>query len=458
MKTNRKAVVLAVMLTNFLAAVDVTIVGTAMPTIVGKLGGLALISWVFSAYLLTSSVSTPIYGKLADLFGRKIMFTIGAAIFLIGSTLCGMAGSMLALVIGRAVQGLGAGAVMAIATTILGDLFTVEERGRIQGLFSGVWGFAAIVGPALGGLIIDWLSWPWVFYINLPIGLLGVLILWFSLHEQIDKKSHSIDYGGALTLTTSMTALLLVILQGAQWTWTNPATLALSSLALLGLIAFLMIERRAKEPIVPLELFKNKVIAISNATSFLVGAVLLGVTSYIPLYVQEVLGRTPTEAGFTLTPMSVAWMIGSVYGGRNMVTWGFRRLAYLGVAFITAGSVFLSMLTPESGRWFGMILMSILGLGLGMATLAFTVAIQSEVDWNRRGIATASNMFIRSLGSSIGVAIMGAVLNYRMAADNSLYSGLHDVFVWIGGISLAAVLIMALFPKYDSLQAKETRS
>ncbi|MFC4767302.1 MDR family MFS transporter [Effusibacillus consociatus] len=458
MRTNRKAVVLAVMITNFLAAMDVTIVGTAMPTIVGKLGGLSLISWVFSAYLLTSAVSTPLYGKLADLFGRKIMFTIGAGIFLVGSVFCGMADSMTMLVIGRAVQGLGAGAIMAIASTILRDIFTVEERGRVQGLFSGVWGVAAIIGPALGGIIVDFLSWPWVFYINIPFGLLGILLLWFGLDEQIEKKKHAIDFVGAFILTASMTALLLAILQGGKWSWTHPATLSLLAVSFVGVLAFLYVERRAKEPIVPLELFKIRVIVVSNATSFLVGAVLLGVTSYIPLYVQEVLKGSPTEAGFTLTPMSIAWMIGSVYGGRNLVAWGFRRLAYLGVAFIAAGAVLLSVLAPESGRIFAMVLMAVMGIGLGMSTLAFTVAVQSEVDWNRRGIATATNQFVRSLGSSIGVAVMGAVLSCQMLREHSLYAGLHAVFVWIGGFALAAVLTMILFPKQNSLETKEARS
>ncbi|WP_018131939.1 MDR family MFS transporter [Effusibacillus pohliae] len=458
MRTKRKAVVLAVMLTNFLAAMDVTIVGTAMPTIVSKLGGLALISWVFSAYLLTSAVSTPIYGKLADLFGRKIMFTIGAGMFLIGSVLCGLSQSMLMLVIGRAVQGLGAGAIMAIATTIIGDLFTVEERGRVQGLFSGVWGVAAIIGPALGGLMIDWLSWPWVFYLNLPVGLGGILILWFSLHEQIEKKRHAIDYGGAGTLTLSMTAFLLAILEGGKWSWLHPATLSLFAVAAVGMVVFLYVERRASEPMVPLELFQNRVIAVSNVTSFLIGAVLLGVTSYIPLFVQQVLERTATEAGFTLTPMSIAWMVGSIYGGRNLVAWGFRRLASSGVALIAAGSVLLSMLTPGAGRIFAMMLMAVMGVGLGMSTLAFTVAIQSAVDWNRRGIATATNQFIRSLGSSVGVAIMGAVLNYKMQAEDSLYAGLHAVFVWIGGIAIAAVLVMVLFPKREAFDPTEARS
>lgn len=457
MRTNRRAVVLAVMLTNFLAAMDVTIVGTAMPTIVQKLGGLSLISWVFAAYLLTSSVSTPIYGKLADLFGRKIMFTIGGGIFLLGSVLCGMSQSMLMLVIGRAVQGLGAGAIMAIATTILGDIFSVEERGRVQGLFSGVWGVAAIIGPAVGGLIIDFLSWPWVFYMNLPVGLLGILILWFALHEQIERKKHAIDYLGAVALTVSMTVLLLAILKGGEWSWTHPATLSLFAVAVAGIIIFLFLERRAQEPIVPLELFNNRVILVSNVTSFLLGAVLMGVSSYIPLFVQEVLQRSATEAGFTLTPMSITWMFGSIYAGRNLVKWGFRRTAYLGVAFIAAGGVMLSLLSLDTGRLFAMLVMAILGIGLGMATLAFTVAVQSEVDWNRRGIATATNQFVRSLGSSIGVAVMGAVLNYRMVSQHSLYAGLHAVYVWIGGIALVSVITMSLFPKQERLCESETR-
>lgn len=491
MKTNRKLVVLAVMLTNFLAAIDVTIVGTAMPTIIGKLGGLPIMGWVFSAFLLTSAVSTPIYGKLADLFGRKIMFTIGAAIFLAGSVYCGFAPSMLMLIVGRAVQGLGAGAIMAIATTILGDIFTAEERGKVQGLFSGVWGVSAIIGPALGGLIIDYLSWPWVFFINLPVGLLGMLILWFSLHENVEKKSHQIDYWGAILLTVFVTALLLALLQGGKWSWTHPLTLLLFALTLLGGTIFLALERKAAEPMVPLDLFKNRIISVSNATSFLTGAVLMGVTSYIPIFVQGVLGGSATEAGFTLTPMSVAWMLGSIVAGRNIISWGYRRIASIGVLFIAAGTVPLIFVTASSGRLFPMFLMALLGIGLGMSTLAFTLSIQNEVEWNRRGIATATNQFIRSLGSTIGVTVMGTVLNVKMLAElkggpagnlkeplesanqllkqgqsaldpalhaalaNALYAGLHSVYLWIGAIAVMAVLVMVLFPRNELRVIKE---
>jgi EmrB/QacA subfamily drug resistance transporter len=415
-RTNRTAVVIAVMLTNFLAAVDVTIVGTAMPTIIGQLGGLPLMSWVFSAYLLSSTVSTPIYGKLSDLYGRKIIYNVGTVIFLIGSVLAGISGSMIQLILFRTIQGLGAGAILSTAMTIIGDIFTLEERGRVQGWFSGVWGIASIIGPALGGFIVDYFSWPWVFYINVPFGILAILLLGFGLHEELEKRRHAIDYAGAFALTLSMTSLLLALLQGEAHKWTSAYILTLFVMAAVSFIAFLYVERKAKEPIVPLDLFRHGVITISTLVSFLVGAVLMGVTSYIPIYVQGVLGDSATQAGSTLTPMSIGWMCGSIFGGRRMVKWGFRSLGLYGVIAIALGACLLTGFTPATGRYYAMAALIVMGIGFGFSTLSLVVAVQSVVEWNRRGISTATNQFVRTLGSSIGVAVMGALLNSRVVA------------------------------------------
>lgn len=490
-KTNRTAVVIAVMLTNFLAAVDVTIVGTAMPTIIGELGGLPLMSWVFSAYLLSSTVSTPIYGKLSDLYGRKIIFSVGTIIFLIGSILAGLSATMVQLIMFRTLQGLGAGAILSIAMTIVGDIFTLEERGRVQGWFSAVWGISSIIGPALGGLIVDFFSWPWVFYINVPFGVLAILLLWFSLHETIEKRRHSIDYAGAITLSLSMTALLLALLQGARFSWINGWILGLCFVSVITFVLFIRLEGKVKEPIVPLDLFHHPVISISTVVSFLVGAVLMGITSYIPIYVQGVLGGSATEAGSTLTPMSIGWMVGSIYGGRRLVSWGFRKLGLSGVFAIALGACLLLGFSEATGRYYAMLALLIMGVGFGFSTLSMVVAVQSVVSWNRRGISTATNQFVRTLGSSIGVAIMGALLNSRVVSMlhgegftedplqvtnvllepakrasltpelrqtliQALGGGLHTVYIAIAVFAVVACLAMLFFP--HGVQGREEQA
>jgi EmrB/QacA subfamily drug resistance transporter len=495
-KTNRTAVVIAVMLANFLSAIDITIVGTAMPTIIGSLGGLPLMSWVFSGFLLASTVTVPIYGKLSDLYGRKIIFILGCTVMVIGSILCALSGSMIQLIIFRVVQGLGAGGIMAVATTIVGDIFTVEERGKMQGLFSTVWGVAAIVGPLLGGLIIQFLSWPWVFYINAPIALIAVLVLFFSLHENIERKKHKIDYLGSLTLTVSMTALLLALLSGgSEYAWVSPQILGMFAVAALFLIWFLVNERRAEEPMIPLDLFKLPVIAVSVLVSFLTQAVLMGSNSYLPSYVQGVLGGTATQAGLMLMPISIGWPLASWLGGRKLIAWGFRRTALTGCVLIAVAAVLLNFISPAIGSWYPMIVLFVLGVGMGLITLAFIVGVQSAVAWNQRGVATASLQFIRSLGASVGVAVMGAVMNARivaslrddpdvtdpLAATNMLLdeakraalpgdllqrlesafdSGLHSAFVWLAVFGVAGLVVGLFYPRQgaESFTAPEEQA
>jgi EmrB/QacA subfamily drug resistance transporter len=482
-KTNRTAVVVAVMLANFLAAIDITIVGTAMPTIIGTLGGLPLMSWVFSGFLLASTVTVPIYGKLSDLYGRKIIFILGCTVMVIGSILCALSDTMVQLIIFRVIQGLGAGGIMAVATTIVGDIFTVEERGKMQGLFSTVWGVSAIIGPLLGGLIIQFLSWPWVFYINAPIALIAVLVLFFSLHENIERKKHKIDYLGSITLTVSMTSLLLALLSGgSEYAWVSPQILGLFAIAVVFLIWFLINERRVEEPMIPLDLFKLPVIAVSVLVSFLSQAVLMGCNSYLPSYVQGVLGGSATEAGVLLMPISIGWPLASWLGGRRLMNWGFRRTAMIGSVLVAVAAVLLNFISPSIGSWYQMIVLFVLGTGMGLTTLAFVVAVQSAVAWNRRGVATASLQFIRSLGASVGVAVMGAVMNARIVASlkgdpaitdpltatNNLLdegkraamppdllqrlqsafdTGLHSAFVWMGVFGVVALLAVLFFPR-----------
>lgn len=416
MPTNRTVVTIAIMLATFLAALDVTIVGTAMPTIIGRLGGMPLFPWVFSIYLLTSSVTTPIDGKLADLYGRRVVFAWGATIFLLGSALCGLAQNMEQLIIFRGVQGLGAGAVLPVTITIIGDIFTLEQRARMQGLFSSVWGVSAIIGPALGGLIVDYLDWRWIFYLNLPLGVVSILMLLLFLKEEKRRTRPRLDYLGAATLTLGVGALLLALLQGGtSLPWLSPPILGLFALALASIAAFIWVERRAPEPMLPLDLFNDRTIAVAVVGNFLAGAVMIGASSYVPLFVQGVLGGTAIDAGAALAPMSIGWPIGSIVCGRLLLRAGYKRMAALGMAFQVAAAVVLLTLQPASTRPFVSAVSFVMGLGLGFCTTAFIVFVQAAVEWGRRGVATAAVQFMRTLGSTVGVAATGTVLNALLA-------------------------------------------
>jgi EmrB/QacA subfamily drug resistance transporter len=415
-KKAKIVVTIALMLGMSLAALDTTIVGTALPTIVGKLGGITLYSWVFSIYLLTSTTTVPIYGKLADLFGRKPVFLFGTALFLIGSIASGAAQSMEQLIIFRAIQGLGAGAVLPIVLTIIGDIFALKERARVQGLFSGVWGLSSIIGPALGGLIVDHFSWRWVFYINIPFGLLSALLLIIFFKEHVERKKHSLDYSGTLTLTGGIVALLFALLQGGTtWAWNSLPSVGLFAFAAVLIALFIFQERRAPEPILPLALFQNRIIAISSIGGVILGVILFGVSTYVPLFVQGVKGGTATSAGIALGPMLVAWPLASTFSGKIILRYGYRFTAVLGASFAALGVCLVTLFNANTGLPFVVAAMVIIGLGLGFMSTAFVLAVQNAVPWNLRGVATASTQFTRTMGGSVGVAVMGSILNAQMA-------------------------------------------
>ncbi|GER88488.1 MFS transporter [Dictyobacter vulcani] len=417
MTRNAKILVtIALMLGMALAALDTTIVGTAMPSIVGKLGGITLYSWVFSAYLLTSTTTVPIYGKLADLYGRKPLFLFGSAVFLIGSVASGFSHSMVELIIFRAIQGLGAGAVQPIVLTIIGDIFALKERARVQGLFSGVWGLSSIVGPALGGLIVDHFSWRWVFFINVPFGLLSALILMFSLKEQVERKKHKLDYIGTLTLSISIVALLFAFLQGGtSWSWFSWQSIGLFAISALLLAWFLYEERRAAEPILPLDLFQNRIIVISSIGGVILGTLMFGITSYVPLFMQGVKGGSATDAGIILGPLLLAWPIAATISGKVVLSYGYRLTALVGTALSLIGVGMALLFTPQVSLPFIIVAMVLIGTGLGFSSSAYILSVQNAVPWNLRGVATASTQFFRTIGGTIGVAIMGSILNAQMA-------------------------------------------
>ncbi len=440
----RIIVTVALMLGMSLAALDTTIVGTALPSIVGKLGGISLYSWVFSVYLLTSTTTVPIYGKLADLYGRKPIFLFGSGLFLLGSILCGSAQSMEQLIVFRAIQGLGAGAVLPIVLTIIGDIYELKARAKVQGLFSGVWGLSSIVGPALGGLIVDHFSWRWVFYINIPFGFISGILLIIYLKENVERKKQHLDYIGTLTLTGAIVALLFALLQGGtSWAWDSLPSIGLFALFIVLIGLFLREERRAADPILPLTLFNNRIIGISSIGGIVLGVLMFGISSYVPLFVQGVKGGSATSAGIVLGPFLLAWPIAATLSGRIVIRYGYRFTSMLGLGLATLAAGMITFFTADTVLPFIVITMLVMGAGLGFASTAFVLAVQNAVPWKLRGVATASTQFTRTIGGTIGVAIMGTILNAQMALRfPSIFAHFADVSARLPkGVAPANILL-----------------
>jgi len=406
----RGMVLMAALMATFMAAVESTIVATAMPTIVGDLGGFRLFSWVFAAYLLTMAVSVPIYGRLADIYGRKRVFFTGTGIFLIGTTLCGFSRSMLMLVIFRALQGIGAGAIQPIASTVIGDIYTPAERARVQGYLSSVFGVSAIVGPALGAFLVEHVNWAVVFWVNLPIGAASITMFALYLPERVERRQHRIDYLGAVLLIIGVGAPMLALVQARSLATGSLASLVGLGLALL--LALFVHEARAPEPMVPFRLWRNRVIALANFGIFGTGSTMMAVSAFLPTYVQGVMGRSPAVAGLVLGCMSVSWMFASFAGGRLMILTSYRLAAALGGMALAAGALILTWLQPESGILLASAGSLVMGIGMGACNTAFLVSIQASVGWHERGVATGANMFMRVIGQSFGAALGGAILNF----------------------------------------------
>ncbi len=412
---NRRLVTAGLVLAMFLAALEATAVGTAMPTVVADLGGVSRYSWVFSAYLLAATTTVPMYGKLADLFGRRLIFTVSISLFLVGSILCGTAHSFNQLILYRAVQGLGAGGVMPVSITLVGDIYTLEERGKMQGVFSAVWATSSLVGPAAGGLITDFFDWRWVFYINVPFGIAAVYLLRAFLKEEGERREHTLDYLGTASLTMSIAVLLLALLEGpGLWGWMDPRTLGMIGFSVGGLFLFLWQEGRAPEPMLPLELFKIRVIAVASLGGVLMGTLMYCAAAFVPMFTQGVLGGTAIDAGMTLAPMSIGWPIASTTSGWLLMRFGYRPFILAGAGFGILGCLLLAAADPGSGRLPVMVAMFFLGMGLGFTSTPYLLAVQNAVPWNRRGVATSSVQFFRSIGGAIMVAALGAVLNEHL--------------------------------------------
>ena len=414
----RLAVTSGVLLGMFLAALEATIVGTAMPTVISSLGGLNHYSWVFSAYLITSTVTVPVWGKLSDLYGRRLFFQLGIAVFLLGSILSGVSTSMAQLIAFRALQGLGAGALIPLGMTIIGDVYTIEERARMQAVFSGVWGLSSVVGPIVGGFITDQLSWRWVFYINVPFGLAAAVIMQLALKEPKRRERPSIDYAGAALLMAAITLLMLALVEGGATlaTLLSARNLALTASALVLGVLFIWVERRAPDPVVPLDLFRNRVVTVAVVAGFMAGVAMFGAISFVPLFAQGALGSTATEAGSLLTPLMLSWVGLSVIGGRLMLRVGYRVMTVAGLSVLTLGFIALSNYHRATPRVWLYVDLILIGAGLGMTMLTLLIAVQQAVPRAQLGVATSLNQFSRSIGGAVGVAIMGAVLTAGLAS------------------------------------------
>jgi EmrB/QacA subfamily drug resistance transporter len=408
-KTSRPLTVLALILGLFLAAMEMTVVSTAMPTVIAELGGLPLYAWAFAGYMLSATVTVPIWGKLADLRGRKPVLLAGLVLFLLGSSSCGWAGSMGALIAWRAVQGLGAGALQPITFTIVGDLFDVHERGRMQALFGSVWAIAGLVGPLVGGAIVHSLGWRWIFWVNLPFGIAGGAVLVLAYHERPERHEHRLDVGGAALLALAVVAALGAVRSGRAAMVGVPVALAATA-------AFLAVERRAREPLLPLDLFASRVISVSSAAGALMGAAMMGTLTFVPLWVQSVLGASPTSAGAAIAPMALGWPVASAASGRLIPRLGYRRLLFAGFATSAASALALALVLQPGTRLSSVqIVMACFGVGLGLANPPLLIAIQTSVPWNRRGVATASTIFFRTIGGTISVGLLGGALSHGLA-------------------------------------------
>ncbi|MBV7272465.1 MFS transporter [Clostridiaceae bacterium UIB06] len=480
MDSRKRNIIIAVMVAMFLAAVEGTVVTTAVPTIVKDLSGFELISWVFSLYLLTSAISTPIYGKLSDLYGRKNILSIGIIIFLIGSALCGMSRNMYQLVVFRALQGLGAGSIFTVTYTIIGDVFAISERAKVQGWLSSVWGIASLIGPFFGGFLIDYFSWHWIFFINVPFGIVSIVLIQRNLSESFERKKHKIDYAGTIALSVAIISFLYGILAGGEshniYSYTTVACLIIS---VFFLIVFYFVEKKAREPIIPFDIFTRNN-TIINVISFLASAVLIGADVYMPIYMQNILGYGATISGVAMAPMSVAWLISSVVLGKVIPKYGEKAVVALSIAIISLSCLLLLTLKINSPLALLIIYIFIMGFGFGGSFTTLTIVVQSSVDYSKRGAATASNSLVRTLGQTIGVSIFGSMFNssivkyfnklgekgidpsnlYSAASSKygisihhikqSLYSGIYSVFIFL--IILALISFILSFALENGLK------
>lgn len=443
----RRSILLAgLFLGLFFASLDQTVVGTAMPRIIGDLGGLAIMTWVTTAYMLSSTAIVPIAGKLADLYGRRNIYVAGLLIFMAGSALCGLARDMTHLILYRGLQGLGGGIMMPLSMTIVGDIFPPQERGKWQGLIGAIFGLSSVVGPAIGGWIVDFSSWPWVFYVNLPIGILAAAAIYIGLkYEQPLKDKAVIDYAGAVSLVIATVTLLLGLnLGGTDYPWLSWPIAALFAASLVAWAVFIVVERRADEPILDLALFKNRIFFVTNLVGFLLGLGMFGALMFLPLFLQGVIGVSATGSGNSMIPMMLAMVLTSIVAGRLAARFTFRSLFAVGMSITAGGFYLLSTMTVHTTQFVAVLYIILIGLGMGLIMPTVTLAVQSAFPPEQRGVATSATQFFRSIGGTIGMTTLGVVFNnYSVAVmEREFFPTLAAIPVPPGG-PFAALLLNA---------------
>jgi len=448
LRSERGPLLAAMMLASGLAAIDSTAVATAVSSIVADVGGFHSFPWLFSAYLLAAAVTVPVYAKLADTIGRKPLILFGIGVFLLGSILCGVAWDMPSLIVFRAVQGIGAGAITPITITMLGDIYTVEERARVQGYMASVWAIAAVVGPTLGGLFAQFDFWRGIFLINIPLCLLAGWAIWSRFRETVHRREHRIDYAGAALLTVAMTLLILGVLQGGHgWAWDSlPSLLVLGGGAVL-LVAFVFVERRAAEPVLPFWVLSRRLLTTTNLLGFCIGASLIGLTEYVPTFLTATTGTSPLLAGFALAALTVGWPVASTFAGRVYLRFGFRAATIVGGSILVVSAAALALSTLAPSVPLVAVLCFVIGVGFGFSAIPSLVAAQSSVGWAERGVVTGTQMFFRSIGQSLGAAILGAIANaviLSLGGDETDPATMAAAAGWVfAGITAVAVVLLA---------------
>jgi EmrB/QacA subfamily drug resistance transporter len=494
---HRRPVLAALMVTMALSAMDNTIVSTAIPQVVRDLGSFSLFSWVFSGYLLTQTVTIPVYGKLADLWGRKPVLIAGTLIFLTGSALCASAWSMVSLICFRGLQGLGAGSIMATVNTLAGDLYDLEERGRVQGWLSSVWGISAVFGPTLGGSLAQYVSWRWIFVINLPLGAVAMVLIARFLHERVERRSHQIDVAGAVSVLLAAGALIFGLLQGGvAWPWLSVQSVSVFAFAALAAVTAVLVERRAAEPIVPPWFWGRRVLAGSGLAAVGLGMLIIGPSTFLPTFGQAVLGLGAVAAGAVLATMSIGWPLASSQSGRFFLTIGFRDTELVGGVICFAAVLLFLAGSAVPPVWLPVVSTFVLGFGLGLISVCTVVGPQATVTWAQRGVVTGTVMFCRYLGQSVGAAIFGAVFNaavnrklasapvavarrlphgvsdvggalaqpQRLGATAAAYlryaisAATSDVYVWLAGVAVATLVVVLIVPRRFATSAGATAS